>query len=92
MKKQSLKSDEKLIPPSEKIVLTEIEAAEYVGMSRSFLRHGRIDGNRENRTPAPKFIKIGRSIRYMRQDLDDYLAQFPRLNHLYEGANNDTRR
>ena len=70
---------------SNKQSYTEAEAADYINMSRSFLRHARIDGNRENRTPAPKFIKSGRSIRYMRQDLDDYLAQFPRLTHIYEG-------
>lgn len=84
MKEQS--ADNKLDTISEKIVLSEIDAAKYIGMSRSFLRHARIDGNRSSRTPAPKFIKIGRSIRYMRQDLDDYLAQFPRLNHIYEGG------
>ena len=71
---------------SDKQSYTETEAADYINMSRSFLRHARIDGNRENRTPAPKFIKIGRSIRYMRQDLDDYLDQFPRLNHIYEST------
>ena len=86
MRKQAPTNDDKPDKISEKIVLSEIEAAKYINMSRSFLRHARIDGNRENRTPAPKFIKIGRSIRYMRQDLDDYLAQFPRLNHIYEGG------
>ena len=69
---------------SEKNTLTEIEAAQYINMSRSFLRHARIDGNREKRTPAPKFIKIGRAIRYPREELDLWLAQFPRQTHLYE--------
>jgi len=68
----------------DKINFTEKEAAPYIGMSRSFLRHARIDGNRENRTPAPCFIKIGRSIRYPKEELDLWLAQFPRQSHLYE--------
>ena len=41
-----------------KRALSEIETAEYIGMSRSFLRQSRMEGNRENRIPAPPFIKI----------------------------------
>jgi predicted DNA-binding transcriptional regulator AlpA len=65
-----------------KRVLTEIETSAYIGMSRSYLRQARMDGNRENRTPAPPFIKIGRSVRYLREDLDSWLDQFHRLEHL----------
>lgn len=65
-----------------KRVLTEQETAEYIGMSRSFLRQSRMDGVRENRTPAPPFIKIGRSVRYLLEDLDSWLDQFNRLEHL----------
>jgi predicted DNA-binding transcriptional regulator AlpA len=65
-----------------KRVLTEIETSAYIGMSRSYLRQARMDGNRENRTPAPPFIKIGRSVRYLREDLDNWLDQFHRLEHL----------
>lgn len=58
--------------------LTEAHAAEYIGMSRSFLRQSRMNGNREGRTPAPPFIKLhpGRSIRYLKDDLDSWLEQF----------------
>ncbi len=45
--------------------LSEQEASQYIGMSRSFLRQSRMEGDRINRTPAPPFIKIGRSIRYL---------------------------
>ncbi len=41
-----------------KRVLTEIETAEYIGMSRSFLRQSRMEGNRENRTSAPSLLKL----------------------------------
>lgn len=50
--------------------LTEHEAARYIGMSRSYLAQARMDGPRASRTPAPVFIKIGRSVRYLREDLD----------------------
>lgn len=62
--------------------LTELEAAKYIGMSRSFLAQGRMHGTRLNRTPGPRFIKIGRSVRYLREDLDLWLNQFTKLEHL----------
>lgn len=58
-----------------KTILKEKDAAEYIGMSRSFLRQDRMNGFRENRTPGPKFLKIGRSIRYLKEDLDEWLNQ-----------------
>lgn len=65
-----------------KRALSEIETAEYIGMSRSFLRQSCMEGNRENRTPAPPFIKIGRAVRYLKDDLDNWLNSFCRLEHL----------
>lgn len=62
--------------------LSEKEASTYIGMSRSFLRQSRMDGNRMGRTPAPPFIKIGRSVRYLREDLDSWLESFSKLTHL----------
>lgn len=65
-----------------KRALTEAETSNYIGMSRSYLRQSRMDGHRENRTPAPPFIKIGRSVRYLLDDLNRWLDQFHRLEHL----------
>ncbi len=56
-----------------KEILTEKEAAIYIGMSRSFLSQDRMNGYREGRTPGPTFIKLGRSVRYHKKDLDDWL-------------------
>ena len=54
--------------------LTEKQAALYIGMSVSYLRQSRCDGNREGCTPAPPFIKIGRrSVRYLIDALDTWL-------------------
>tara|TARA_R110002167_G_scaffold73684_1_gene206381 strand:- start:1702 stop:1962 length:261 start_codon:yes stop_codon:yes gene_type:complete len=63
-------------------VLSEIETSQYIGMSRSFLRQARMEGNRDSRTPAPPFIKIGRSVRYLIEDLDNWLDSFFKQSHL----------
>lgn len=61
---------------------TEQETSNYIGMSRSFLRQARMEGHRHNRTEAPPFIKIGRSIRYLKDDLDSWLDNRAKLHHL----------
>lgn len=62
---------------------SEKEAARYIGMSESFLRHGRINGRREGHIPPPQFIKAGkRKIIYLQEDLDAWLEQFSRAEHL----------
>jgi len=66
----------------DKRVFTEIETAAYLGMSRSYLRQSRMEGNRDNRTPAPPFIRIGRSIRYLKEDLDLWLDALPKYQQL----------
>jgi len=53
----------------------EAEAANYICMSRSFLSQDRVNGTLVNRTPGPNYIKIGRSIRYLKDDLDSWLDQ-----------------
>lgn len=61
-------------------LLTEKQAAPYIGMSRSFLRQSRMNGRRQNRTPGPPFLKIGRKVLYLAEDLDAWL-----LEHRHEG-------
>ncbi len=61
--------------PTSKVTLTEKETAAYIGMSRSYLRQDRMNGHRLNRTPGPAFLKIGRSIRYLKTDLDAWLQK-----------------
>ncbi len=60
-------------PPVPRRGLSEAEAANYIGMSRSFLRQARMDGRRLNRTPGPPFTKIGRKVLYLQDDLDAWL-------------------
>jgi predicted DNA-binding transcriptional regulator AlpA len=61
-------------------LLTEKQAALYIGMSRSFLRQSRMNGRRQNRTSGPPFLKIGRKVLYLAEDLDAWL-----LEHRHEG-------
>lgn len=61
---------------------TEQETSAYIGMSRSFLRQARMEGLRKNRTDAPPFIKIGRAVRYLKEDLDRWLDNHIKLDHL----------
>ena len=80
--------------PQSNHALSEKEAAQYLSMSRSFLRQGRMNGDREGRTPTPPYLKIGRSVRYRIADLDRWLELFricdsrsilPPLTHNSEG-------
>lgn len=50
-------------------VLTDQQAAGYIGLSTSWLRQSRMTGNPE----APPYLKIGRAVRYLREDLDVWL-------------------
>ncbi len=49
----------------------DAEAANYIGMSESWLRQSRMRGNPE----APPYIKIGKAVRYLKSDLDDWLQK-----------------
>ena len=61
--------------PIQRRLLTDPEAAAYLGVSISFLRQGRMEGRRNNRSPGPPFIRMGsKAIRYDLQDLDAWLA------------------
>jgi len=66
------------------ILLNEKEAAVRIGMSVTFLQHGRCNGTLGNRTPTPKFKRIGKAIRYDVRDLDEWIASFKSVSHLAE--------
>lgn len=58
-----------------KEMLSERETADYIGMSRSFLRQDRMNGYRKNRTPGPPYLRIGRNIRYPKKLLNEWITQ-----------------
>lgn len=56
-------------------LLTEAEAAQYIGMSTSYLKKARVSGHVGNRTPGPAFHRMGRRVvRYLKSDLDAWLS------------------
>ena len=56
-------------------LLTEAEAAIYLGVSRSLLRQQRCEGEREGRAPLVPYVRFGRAIRYRVVDLDHYIEK-----------------
>lgn len=57
-------------------VLSERDAATYIGMSAAFLRRARMTGRTKSGSEGPAFVRIpgGRGIRYRIVDLDAWLA------------------
>ena len=51
--------------------LTSPEAADYIGMSDSWLRQSRMRGN----PGTPPYIKISKAVRYLTADLDAWLEK-----------------
>lgn len=54
---------------------SEEETAHYLGISRASLRQGRMEGRRANRLPTPPYVKLGRKILYLKDDLDRWLEE-----------------
>lgn len=55
-------------------LLNEPATAEYLGVSRSFLRQARVTGR------GPAFVRMGRAIRYRVLDLNTYIEKNVRHN------------
>jgi hypothetical protein len=53
--------------------LSEAETAHYLGVSRSTLRQARISANVDGRLPTPPFVRVGKKIIYLLDDLDHWL-------------------
>lgn len=64
---------------SDKRSLNEDEAAGYINMSSHYLRKARTSELSGVKAPGPPFIRIGRSIRYLRDDLDAWLSTRERV-------------
>ena len=55
--------------PSGKTTLTDVEVANRLGVSRFTVRSWRLKG------VGPRFLKMGRAVRYRPQDVDEYERQ-----------------
>lgn len=53
---------------------TERQAAEHLGFAPATIRHSRWSGTLGG-IPAPRHIKLGRNVRYLQADLDQWLAK-----------------
>ena len=62
------------MPKNYSLLLTDSQAASYIGLSAAFLRKGRCTGVLGCATPPPRHLKIGRAVRYRQDDLDTWLA------------------
>jgi predicted DNA-binding transcriptional regulator AlpA len=58
-----------------KRLFTEQEAAEYLSMSRSYLRQDKMNGRFKTRTPGPDFCRFGSMIRYTKEELDKWIEK-----------------
>lgn len=63
--------------PKSTEVLTEKEAAEYLGMSVNFLRRTRMKARTRLKAQGPDFFKVpgGRAVRYRLEDLQRWLEE-----------------
>lgn len=62
--------------------LKDKAAAQYLGVSRSFLQKTRCTGK-----GGPKFIRVGRAVVYLKEDLDAWLDQLQKFNNISEQYN-----
>lgn len=67
-------------------VVSEEDAARYLGVSASSLRKGRMPGRRAAQMPSPPFVKIGRRVGYLIEDLETWLRQCRHDNGFASGA------
>ncbi len=57
------------------LAVNEAQAANALGISVSALRKARMNGTRANHLPPPPFVRIGRRVVYVVDDLRDYLER-----------------
>jgi hypothetical protein len=56
------------------LLLSEKQAAVFLGVSLPFLRRGRSRGTTGHRTPTPPFVRVGGRVYYRRADLEAWVA------------------
>ena len=60
---------------SAKKLLTEQEAANYLGVSRSYLQKNRMNRKFRYRTSGPAYCRFGKMIRYTQEALDEWIGR-----------------
>ena len=59
------------------MLLDEKQAAAITGVSVPFLRLSRCEGQRNNRTPGPQFVKLNGSVKYKKALLKKWVEELP---------------
>lgn len=62
--------------------LNEKAAAQYIGMSVSYLQKDRMNGTLPGRIAGPRYAKLGKRVVYLREDLDTWLQAHIVNRHL----------
>jgi excisionase family DNA binding protein len=52
-----------------RVMMTEDQAAEWLSLKKKTLQAWRVHGG------GPKFVKLGRCVRYIESDLEEFVAQ-----------------
>jgi len=66
---------------NDKRVFDTVEAAEYLDMGAEWLKKTRRTGVINGTTPSPTYIKVGSSVKYLKDDLDKFLNCLPKYQH-----------
>lgn len=66
-------------------LLTELEAAQYLSLSRSTLRQQRMKYRPSETLPLIPFVRVGRNIRYDISDLDAWIVALKVPSRAYDG-------
>jgi hypothetical protein len=72
LREDMVELDRSTIKPA---LFTEKQASEYTGIAEQTLRTYRMTGEIGNGTPAPAFVKVGRSIFYEKAELDRWIKE-----------------
>jgi excisionase family DNA binding protein len=65
-------------------LLRHDEAARYLGVSPSHLRRARYTGELFKGCEAPRYIKLGRAVRYKKSTLDEWLTNLREFGNTAE--------
>ena len=65
-------------------LLRPVEAAIYIGVTDSQLRHSRYTGDLFNGVPTPSYIKLGRTVLYRKSTLDSWISKLPEFRNTSE--------
>jgi hypothetical protein len=65
-------------------LMNEVQAARYLATTSNTLRLSRHTGQLWLDVPAPKFVRAGRAVRYVKADLDEWIARLSRYGSIRE--------